>query len=70
VGIESRNVPQNERSLAGKGGLARKRMKMAHKKEVWDGDRFCELPWFWDPNAVWCLPAKCKTENFKIACNC
>lgn len=35
------------------------------KKEVWDGDRFCELSWFWDPNAVWCLPAKCKTENCK-----
>ena len=33
------------------------------KREVWDGDRFCELSWFWDPNAVWCLPARCKTEN-------
>ena len=21
------------------------------KKEIWDGDRFCELSWFWDPNA-------------------
>ena len=35
------------------------------KKEVWDGDRFCKLSWFWDPNAVWCLPAKCKPENCK-----
>ena len=35
------------------------------KKEIWDGDRFCELSWFWDPNAVWCLPARCKTENCK-----
>ena len=35
------------------------------KKEIWDGDRFCELSWFWDPNTVWCLPARCKTENCK-----
>ena len=33
------------------------------KREIWDGDRFCELSWFWDPNAVWCLPARCKTKN-------
>ena len=39
------------------------------KKEVWDGDRFCKLSWFWDPNAVWCLPAKCKTENCKNVFN-
>ncbi|KAK3718097.1 hypothetical protein QZH41_017201 [Actinostola sp. cb2023] len=33
------------------------------KREVWDGDRFCELSWFWDPNKAWCLPARCQTEN-------
>lgn len=65
MGIKSRNVPQNDWSLAGRGTLARERKRMAHKKEVWDGDRFCKLSWFWDPNAVWCLPAKCKPENCK-----
>ena len=46
MGIKSRNVPQNDWSLAGRGTLARERKRMAHKKEVWDGDRFCKLSWF------------------------
>ena len=29
------------------------------KKEVWDGARFSELSWFWDPEKCWCLPARC-----------
>lgn len=29
------------------------------KKELWDGDRFAELSWFWDPNTEWCLPVRC-----------
>ena len=45
--------------------LARKRKRLAQKKQVWDGEGFCELSWFWDPNAVWLLPAKFKTENCK-----
>ena len=28
-------------------------------KDIWDGDRFSELSWFWNPNAEWTLPAKC-----------
>ena len=30
------------------------------KKELWDGDRFAELSWFWDPNMEWCLPVRCQ----------
>ena len=33
------------------------------KRELWDGDRFCELSWFWDANSMWCLPVRCKMEN-------
>ena len=30
------------------------------KKELWDGKRFAELSWFWDPNTEWCLPVRCQ----------
>ena len=29
------------------------------KREIWDGDRFCELSWFWDPVKKWILPTCC-----------
>ena len=29
------------------------------KEEVWDGDRFQELAWFWDPSQEWTIPARC-----------
>lgn len=29
-------------------------------KELWDGSRFKQLKWFWDPNCSWPLPHKCK----------
>ena len=29
------------------------------KKEIWDGKRFGEMSWFWDPNAKWTLPCRC-----------
>ena len=35
------------------------------KKEVWDGARFAELSWFWDPNKIWCLPARCIKDGCK-----
>ena len=35
------------------------------KKEVWDGARFAELAWFWDPDKSWCLPARCAREGCK-----
>ena len=28
-------------------------------EEIWDGYRFKELQWFWDPNARWPIPHKC-----------
>ncbi len=28
-------------------------------KETWDGSRFAELSWFWDPSERWLLPARC-----------
>ena len=31
------------------------------KKEVWDGKRFAELQWFWNPDEQWQLPAKCES---------
>ena len=29
------------------------------KKEFWDGTRFSQLSYFWDPNAEWILPVRC-----------
>lgn len=29
------------------------------KKEIWDGSRFGELSWFWDPDNKWILPTFC-----------
>lgn len=28
-------------------------------KEVWDGARFSEVSWFWDPDCEWFLPTRC-----------
>ena len=28
-------------------------------KEVWDGSRFSEVSWFWDPDSEWFLPTRC-----------
>lgn len=29
------------------------------KREIWDGKRFSELQWFWNPEEEWQLPTKC-----------
>lgn len=29
------------------------------KTEIWDGTRFAELQWFWNPEEQWKLPAQC-----------
>ena len=38
-------------------------LKAEHKNfkkcEIWDGLRFAEYAWFWDPTALWHLPALC-----------
>ena len=28
--------------------------------EIWDGERFSKLSWFWDPEQQWLLPTRCK----------
>lgn len=28
-------------------------------KEIWDGSRFAELQWFWNPQEEWLLPTRC-----------
>lgn len=33
------------------------------KKELWDGDRFCAILWFFDPESHWCLPVRCAMEG-------
>lgn len=33
------------------------------KTELWDGDRFAELSWFWDPASTWTLPVRCTTQG-------
>ena len=27
--------------------------------EIWDGTRFAEVSWFWDPSKRWLLPVRC-----------
>lgn len=29
------------------------------RKELWDGSRFSDLSWFWNPDQEWLLPVKC-----------
>ena len=29
------------------------------KKEIWDGKRWCNVQWFWNPSSVFMLPTKC-----------
>lgn len=36
------------------------------KKEFWDGTRFAELAYFWDPEVEWTLPVKCPVNG----CGC
>ena len=36
-------------------------------KEVWDGTRFSELSWFWDPEKRWLLPTFCTNCAFVIS---
>ena len=42
------------------------------KCEIWDGKRFADLSWFWDPDQKWLLPTRCvsfktviSTYNFR-----
>ena len=35
------------------------------KKELWDGKRFSQLSWFWDPDQNWTLPTFCPDQRCK-----
>lgn len=35
------------------------------KAELWDGERFGKLSWFWYPESSWTLPVQCKTKGCK-----
>lgn len=37
------------------------------KKEIWDGNRWSELQWFWNPESVWVLPTRCVHCNIPIS---
>ena len=30
-----------------------------NKSELWHGERWVELQWFWEPNTIWVLPTLC-----------
>ena len=36
----------------------------AHKCEIWDGKRFADLSWFWDPDQKWLLPTRCVLQDY------
>ena len=33
--------------------------KLECRRELWNGNRFAELSWFWDPSSRWILPVYC-----------
>ena len=35
------------------------------KNELWDGDRFTEISWFFNPDSWWCMPIRCKRQGCK-----
>ena len=36
-------------------------------KEVWDGFRFSDVSWFWDPDSEWFLPTRCSFCSFILS---
>lgn len=38
-------------------------------KEMWDGTRFAEMSWFWDPQAKWLLPMFCTNCRGTYICS-
>lgn len=37
------------------------------KKEIWDGQRWIDVQWFWDPSKTWTLPTRCLFCNDAIS---
>ena len=40
-----------------------------HLNEIWDGSRFTELEWFWNPNKTWALPTRCEFYKQVVGVN-
>ena len=40
------------------------------KKELWDGQRWIDLQWFWDPDMTWPLPSLCPSCGIPISADC
>lgn len=38
--------------------------------EIWDGERFSRLSWFWDPTQQWLLPTRCTLCSKVISSDC
>lgn len=45
----------------------RKSWGWTHKNEIWDGTRFAELSYFWDPNDEFVLPEYCPHCNIVVS---
>ena len=54
-------LSENDCTLERKGSLVKQYTHdgYAIKRELWDGSRFSELSWFWDPHCEWTLPVCC-----------
>ena len=37
------------------------------KREIWDGQRWVDLQWFWDPDKTWLLPSLCPSCGIPIS---
>ena len=37
------------------------------KREVWDGQRWVDLQWFWDPDKTWPLPSLCPSCGIPVS---
>lgn len=37
------------------------------KREVWDGHRWVDLQWFWDPDKTWPLPSLCPSCGIPVS---
>lgn len=37
------------------------------KREIWDGNRWSKLQWFWNPKSVWALPTRCVHGNIPVS---
>ncbi|CAB3980658.1 Hypothetical predicted protein [Paramuricea clavata] len=37
------------------------------KSELWHGERWVELQWFWDPNTIWVLPTLCPLCDIPVS---